>query len=102
MQIIPKGQFAWNVKTCFLGKIRKKYHQFVIWICPQNGKDQGILKYFSYFSQKTGFWYFMQIVMNCQNLLSWKNKKNITYLSYAEFAHWVVKVKAYLTSVEST
>ena len=32
-------QFAWTVKSCFLGKIRKKYHQFVIcWISPESSK----------------------------------------------------------------
>ena len=30
-------QFVWNVKACFMGKIKK--NQFVIcWLCPESGK----------------------------------------------------------------
>ena len=58
-----------------------------------------ILKYFSYFSQKTGFDISCKlspletICMKCQILFSGKNKKNINYLSSAELAKRVVKVK---------
>ena len=47
-----------------------------------------ILKWFSYFSQKTGFLFHT----NCQSLFSVKNKKNIINLSSAELAHRVQKV----------
>ena len=56
-----------------------------------------ILKYLSYFSQKTGFDILYanrlqsSICIKGQNLFSGKNKKNITRLSSAEFAHRVVK-----------
>ena len=54
------------------------------------------LKYFSYFSQKTGFDTSCKlssketICMMCQILFSWKNKKNIITLSSAESAHSMV------------
>ena len=57
-----------------------------------------ILKYFSYFSQKTGFEISCKlspletICMNCQILFPQKNKKNINFLS-AEFAQREVMVK---------
>ena len=57
-----------------------------------------MLKYFSYFSQKTGFDISCKlspiktICMKCQILFSGKNKKNIN-LSSAELAKRVVKVK---------
>ena len=56
-----------------------------------------ILKYFSYFCQKTGFENSCKlspletICMKCQILFSGKNKKNIN-LSSAEFAKTVVMV----------
>ena len=57
-----------------------------------------ILKYFSYFSQKTGFDISCKlsketICMKCQIQFSGKNKKNIINLSSAENAQRVVKVK---------
>ena len=58
-----------------------------------------ILKYFSYFSQKTGFDILcklsplLTICLKCQILFSWKNKKNIINLLFAELAQRVVKVK---------
>ena len=51
-----------------------------------------ILKYFSYFSQKTAF-DMETICMKCQMLFSGKNKKNIINLSSAELAQRAVKVK---------
>ena len=57
-----------------------------------------ILKYFSYFSQKTGFDISCKlspkktICMKCQILFSGKNKKNNIILSSAENAQRVVKV----------
>ena len=57
-----------------------------------------ILKYFSYFSQKTGYDISCKlspketICMKCQILFSGKNKKNIINLSSAENAKRVVKV----------
>ena len=39
MQIVPIIKFAWNVKSCFLEKNKKKYHQIVIyWISLESGK----------------------------------------------------------------
>ena len=60
-----------------------------------------ILKYFSYFCQKTRFDISSKlsmetICMNCQIMFSGKNKKNIMTLSSDEFAKRVVKVKASL------
>ena len=58
-----------------------------------------ILKYFSYFSQKTGFDIscklspYETICMKCSTLFSGKNKKNIINLPSTENAHRVVKVK---------
>ena len=58
-----------------------------------------ILKYFSYFSQKTGFDISCKlspketICMKCQILFSVKNEKNNIILSSAENAQRVVKVK---------
>ena len=58
-----------------------------------------ILKYFSYFSQKTGFDISCKlslketICMKCQILFSGKNKKNNIILSSAENAQRVLKVK---------
>ena len=54
-------QFAWNVKTCFLGKFRK---------ISSNFQQKTYWQYFSYFSQKTGF------DISCK-LYPVKNKKNI-------------------------
>ena len=57
-----------------------------------------ILKYFSYFSQKTGYDISSKlspketICLKCQILFSGKNKKNIINLSSAENAQRVVKV----------
>ena len=45
-----------------------------------------ILKYFTYFSQKTGFDISCKICMKCQILFSGKNKKNTINLSSAENA----------------
>ena len=59
-----------------------------------------MLKYFSYFAQKTGFdsSYNLSpmetICRTCQNLFSGKNKKNISNLSSAELAQRVVEVKS--------
>ena len=60
-----------------------------------------ILKYFSYFSQKTGFEFSCKlspmengvILHDKSNPVFWKNSKNVTNLSSAEFAQRVVKVK---------
>ena len=55
-----------------------------------------ILKYFSYFSKKTGYDISCKletICMKCQILFFGKNKKNIINLSSAENAQRVVKVK---------
>ena len=58
------------------------------------------LKYFSYFSQETGFDISCKlslmetICIKCQILFSGKNKKNFINLSSAELAQRVVKVKA--------
>ena len=59
---------------------------------------EDILKYFSYFSQKTGFDISCKspketICMKCRILFSVKNKKNIINLLSAENAQRVVKVK---------
>ena len=57
---------------------------------------ENILKYISYFSQKTGFDISCKlspletICMKCQMLFSGKNKKNIFSLSSAELAQRVV------------
>ena len=57
-----------------------------------------ILKYFSFFPQKTGFDISCKlspletICMECQILFPWKNKKNVNNLSSAELAKCVVKV----------
>ena len=55
------------------------------------------VKYFSYFSQKTGFDISCKlsetICMKYQTLFSGKKKKNITNLSSAELAKRVVKIK---------
>ena len=51
-----------------------------------------ILKYFSYFSHKTGFDISCTICMKCQILFSLKNKKNINNFSSAKLAQRVVKV----------
>ena len=59
-----------------------------------------ILKYFSYFPQKTGYDISCKlspketICMKCQILFSEKNKKNIINLSSAKNAQRVVKVKS--------
>ena len=61
-----------------------------------------ILKYLSCFSLKIGFDTSCKfsaketICMMCQILLSRKNKKNIVYLSSAEYAHSVVSVNEQL------
>ena len=66
-----------------------------------------ILKYFSYFSQKTGFdisCMKCQILfsgMKCQILFSGKSKKNITTLSSAELAQSVVKVKSEIININA-
>ena len=55
-----------------------------------------ILKYFSYFSQETGFvmsYKLETVCMKCQILLSGENKKNIIKLSSAHLAQRVVKVR---------
>ena len=54
-----------------------------------------ILKYFSYFSQKIGFHLSCKlspktVCMKCQNLFSWKKKKNIINLWHAESAERVI------------
>ena len=57
------------------------------------------LKYFSYFSQKTGYDISCKlssketICMKCQILFSGENKKNVINLSFAENAQRVIKVK---------
>ena len=87
------------------------YSRLALWV---KFSADGILKYFSYFSQKTGFDiscklspFFQKtgydilcklspketICMKCQILFSGKNKKNIINLSSAENAQRVVKVK---------
>ena len=64
----------------------------------KNSADN-ILKYFSYFYQKTGFDISCKlspvetICMKCQSLFSEKDKKNVINLSSAESAQRVVKVK---------
>ena len=53
-----------------------------------------LCKYFSYFSQKTGFNISRKLTsMKCQNPFSEKNKKNIINLSSAELALRVLKIK---------
>ena len=81
--ILPeKGRFIYSM-ICTLGK---------------NSAD-GILKYFSYFSLKTGFDILCKlslmetICMKCQNLFSEQNKKNVNNLSSAELAQRVIKMK---------
>ena len=57
--------------------------------------------YFSYFSQKTGFWHFMQIVSSGDNLhemsnpVSGKNKKNISKCSQLKILPRVLSVDLY-------
>ena len=66
-----------------------------------------ILKYYSYFSQKTGFIFhanFLQrtetICMKCQILFSGKNKKNIISLSFAELAQSLIKLNSKIQPVQ--
>ena len=54
--IFPWRQFAWNVKTCFTWKNKKKY--FKIYSI-----------YFSYFFQENKIWHFIQTVSHGDNLL---------------------------------
>ena len=74
--------FALNLTLSTLGKIFSRQQ-----------------KYFSYFSQKTGFGILCKlspaetICIKCQILFSGKNKKTIISLSSAESAKRVVKVK---------
>ena len=51
-----------------------------------------ILKYFSYFSKKTGFDISCKLSL-MSNPVFWKNKKTITNLSSAELTQSVVKIK---------
>ena len=70
--------------------------RLALWV---NFSADDILKYFSYFSQKTGYDISCKlspketICMKCRILFSGKNKKNIINLSSAENAQRVVKVK---------
>ena len=67
-----------------------------------------ILKYFSYFSQKTESDISCElspsetISMKCQILFSWKNKKNIISLPSAELVQRVVKVNLQFWKVSDT
>ena len=88
-------QFAWNIKACFLGKI-KLFQNVICWnylsactalntsvtkynyhtTLQPNSSDNKLI-FFLFFSENR-LWYFMQIVsticMKCQSLFSGKNK----------------------------
>ena len=78
-------QYAWNVKSCFMRKIRKIF-QYVCWnFYPARVANSAIVwRCFSYFSQKTRLDISCKlspmetICMKCQILFSEKNKKNIS------------------------
>ena len=81
-------QLAWNVKSCFLGKIRK--YQFNVSSAE-----------FALISSQSRLWLFMQTVSLIGDnlheksiLFPRKNKKNIINVSSAEFANRAVSVKA--------
>ena len=83
MQIVSIGDnFAWNVNSNCQEKIRK------IFQIVDNLSADDNLKYFSYFSQKTGFDITCKlsrletICMKCQIQLPGKIKKNISIVEY--------------------
>ena len=85
----------------FLSKNKKKLSILCGLMLSTLGKFSAddIFKYFSYFSQKTGYDISCKlspketICMKCHILVSGKNKKNIISLSSAENAQRVVMVK---------
>ena len=88
--------------TVFHGIVWTPYHLTVLTKCLAlwvKFSVDDILKYFSDFSQKTGFdisckfSLLEKICMECQRSFSGKNKKNITNLSSAELVKRVVMVR---------
>ena len=75
-------QFAWNVKSCFLGKIREKYFKMSSaenWCLALSGQFQQItlMLLFLFFFSENRIWHFMQIVSKRDSLhemSSWLEK----------------------------
>ena len=81
--------------TCKMYNSNQSCYRLALW---EKFSADDILKYFSYFSKKTGFdisCKLSPICMKCQILFPAKNKKNITNLLSAELAKRVVEVKAF-------
>ena len=91
-KLSPMETICIKCKILLSGKEKKN----LLWV---KFSADDILKYFPYFSQKTGFDISCKlspmetICIKCKILLSGKKKKNITNLLSAENAQRVVKVK---------